>query len=321
MSSLRVVSSSGPALCFHACSVVEDALYVHGGVTDRLSSEPTSALWKFNFSSVTWSQIDSPGSPRLSHHAAVTQHDRYLILIGGWTGKSRTPEVHIFDCLEQKWYDCRTEGFPAGAGLSSHTATLLRDGSIFVTGREGGLRTQRRSGSTFRLSGDAAKSCVFRYSDNSMGMASRSGHTAVPLTRDQLAIIGGRSDNLLECIGRVPVVISTHPELSTKLSALSEEIKPSAKPPGGRKNHVSVSTGDMVVVHGGETFDGRAKASVSDIWVLDTRGGCLRWMRVCSGNAVARAAHGVWVAEDAIFIHGGFDERGKTSSEVIKLDL
>jgi hypothetical protein len=136
-----------------------------------------------------------------------------------------------------------------------------------------------------------------------------------------LAIIGGRSDNLVEYILRVPVLMSTYPDLSTKLNALTREIKSSDKPPGGRKNHVSVSTGDLIVVHGGETFDGRAKAAVADTWVLDLRGGGLRWMKVCRENAVARAGHGVCVVKDAIFIHGGFDAKGKICNEVIKLDL
>lgn len=319
----EAISTGGPSLCFHASAIVRDALYIHGGVTDRLSSEPSSNLWKFDFSSSSWAQIESPGSPRLSHHTAVTQHDQYLILIGGWTGKSRTAEVRIFNCLEEKWFMPKTAGFPVGAGLSSHTATSLQDGNIMVTGREGGLRTQRRAGSTFRLSGDASRrGCSFQYSDTSVGMASRSGHTAAPLTRNQLALIGGRSDSLLEYLLRVPVAVQAYPELSDKLSVLTKKMQPATKPPGGRKNHVSVSTGDVVVVHGGETFDGKAKAAVADLWLMGTHGGRLQWLKVeGNGGGVARAAHVGWVVKDTILIHGGFDERGKTRNEVIKLVL
>lgn len=46
-----------------------------------------------------------------------------------------------------------SHGFPMGAGLSSHTANLLSNSEILVVGREGSLRTQRRSGNAFILSG------------------------------------------------------------------------------------------------------------------------------------------------------------------------
>ncbi|XP_062507021.1 kelch domain-containing protein 9-like [Corticium candelabrum] len=315
------VNCEGPSLCFHAGSVVRDCFYIHGGVTSRLSSEASFQLWKFDFSSLNWSSITSSGAPNCSHHVAVTQHDRYLILIGGWNGKSRTSDVHVFDCVDETWHHTRTIGFPEGAGLSSHTATSLRDGNFIVTGREGGLRTQRRAGSTFKLSGDASRrGCSFQYLDTSMGIASRSGHTACPMTQGRLALLGGRSDHLLEYLVKVPVTIDVHPKIVEKLSCLCTGLRPCPKPPGGRRNHVSVSVGEMVVMHGGETFDGKAKAAVFDVWVMDVRGGGLKWLKVGQGvGDVARAGHVVCVARDNIFIHGGFDESGRTRNEVMKL--
>ena len=77
----------------------------------------------------------------------------WLRVLGGWTGKERTSDVHLFDSITKKWIDVETSGFPVGAGLSSHTSSLLSNSEILVVGREGSLRMQRRSGNAFILSG------------------------------------------------------------------------------------------------------------------------------------------------------------------------
>ncbi|ESN99600.1 hypothetical protein HELRODRAFT_125934, partial [Helobdella robusta] len=91
-------------------------------------------------------------SPALSYHASVVLQDRYLVLIGGWNGKSRTSDLNIYDGAQEKWLPCETHGFPIGSGLSSHTANLLSNGKILVVGREGFLKTQRRFASMFLIS-------------------------------------------------------------------------------------------------------------------------------------------------------------------------
>ena len=77
---------------------------------------------------------------------------------------------------------------------------------ILVIGREGSLRTQRRHGSAYLLSG-RVESGRLKYSEYSQGVSSRSGHTAT-FVGSKLYIIGGRSDNLLEvCIFFPPVFV------------------------------------------------------------------------------------------------------------------
>nr|KAG5691363.1 hypothetical protein BaRGS_033412 [Batillaria attramentaria] len=171
-------------------------MYVHGGVEQKDGKQPSNALHKLDLSTGMWSRIQTSGSPALSHHCALAIDDRYMLLVGGWNGRLRVPDVFAYDAQENQWLPIATAGFPEGAGLSSHTASLFSSGEILVIGREGSLRTQRRHGSAFLLSGNV-QSGKFKYSEYSHEVSSRSGHSATFLG-SKLYIIGGRSDNLLE---------------------------------------------------------------------------------------------------------------------------
>ncbi|KAF6774444.1 hypothetical protein AHF37_05753, partial [Paragonimus kellicotti] len=79
---------------------------------------------------------------------------------GGWNGQTRVPFVYTYDTESNKWLPPAVaqpllKGFPAGAGLSAHTSTLMRldqsknSFSALIIGREGSLRTQRKSGNIY----------------------------------------------------------------------------------------------------------------------------------------------------------------------------
>lgn len=125
---------------------------------------------------MVWLEIQKPGSPALSHHACVPCSDVCLIFIGdfysastatrqlvdieqlssfsgGWNGKERSSDVFKFNTASEEWIPVTTAGFPPGAGLSSHTACCLESGELVIVGREGSLRTQRRSGNAFIVKG------------------------------------------------------------------------------------------------------------------------------------------------------------------------
>ena len=117
-------NSNGPGLAFHAGSIVNDCLYYHGGINQYQSTKPLSALFRCSLTpSGCWTRLAD--GPSLSHHAAVAVDNRYLMLVGGWTGHARTAEIHLFDTATASWSQAAVSGFPEGAGLSSHTVTPL----------------------------------------------------------------------------------------------------------------------------------------------------------------------------------------------------
>lgn len=111
-------------MAFHAGAFLNDRLYCHGGISQYQSTKPLSGLYEFSLlNGGHWKRLAD--GPALSHHAAVAVDDRYLLLVGGWTGHVRTSNVHLFDTLSGTWSHPADSGFPGGAGLSSHTVTAI----------------------------------------------------------------------------------------------------------------------------------------------------------------------------------------------------
>ncbi|XP_067937088.1 kelch domain-containing protein 9-like [Watersipora subatra] len=305
-------SADGPLVAFAAGCVIGDVVYLHGGVSKARSTEPCTNLYKYLASSRRWELVNSYG-PSLSHHVCVSFGDNQIIFIGGWNGKQRTSDIHIYDATANEWNKCETTGFPIGAGLSSHTANLLSNGDILVIGREGSLRMQRRSGNAFILSGSVSKR-RFEYKEYALGVASRSGHTTSSL-RSSLLIVGGRSDHLLEL----------H-RISQKLFVETSTVAPSfqsvcamTKPPCARKNHSATMVNDFCFVFGGETFDGRSKEPVSELYIIDCTQN-FSWKYL--GNiGVGRAGHVAFLFNNGILVHGGIGEKNQVSNLTFEISL
>lgn len=71
----------GPNVAFSAGCLINDLLYLHGGVSEARSSKPLSSLHKFSISFNRWELINSNG-PCLSHHTCLAVSDHHLLFIG-----------------------------------------------------------------------------------------------------------------------------------------------------------------------------------------------------------------------------------------------
>ncbi|XP_013409471.2 kelch domain-containing protein 9 [Lingula anatina] len=316
----EVVSPCGPSLCHHVACLVGGNLYVHGGVDKKGGTTPCNKLYQFNFISSTWREILKEGSPFLSHHAAVLSENRYFVLIGGWTGKKRCADVHVFDTQEEKWMPQPTvTGFPEGAGLSSHTAVVLKDASILIIGREGSTRLQRKFGNAFLLTGSVHKG-AFHYTEHTMGLASRSGHTC-NILGSRLIIIGGRSDKLVDQhqgFREIPGGPSA-PSILSDLSVRSQKLQPMAKLPCGRKHHIAAGGHGCIFIHGGDTFDGKSREPVGEMFLVRLESH-VEWFKL-GVSSLGREGHVCCVDKDTIFIHGGSGARNIVYGDLHKLTL
>ena len=312
----KPLTQTGPHLAHHVGCIIRGALYIHGGIDKRLSTHPLNGLHRLDLSASTWQSIDASNSPALSHHCCVALHDRYMLLIGGWDGKARLSDIYAFDTQENRWIFPKSSGFPIGAGLSSHTATLLSDGNILIVGREGSLRMQRRSGSAFLLSGNITKG-TFRYSDYGMGVASRSGHTA-NIVGTTLYIIGGRSDNVVELHSGYNGMGNTPPMMAS-IAAKAKTLTPMLKPPCGRKNHIAVSGPGLILIHGGETFDGRSREPVGEAYLLQTKPH-IQWVKAAVSE-IGRAGHVCCSGREKVVLHGGEGAKGVIYGDAYQLEV
>jgi len=264
--------------------------------------------------------VRSPGSPSLSHHACVVVDARYAVIIGGWNGEDRTSNVYIFDAVEACWSAPSTKGFPTGGGLSSHAAVLLSRGHFLVIGREGAARMQRRFACAFMLSGNPAVGCSgdFKYSEHSIYVTSRSGHTLHTIGRS-VFIIGGRDDKVLETHPCELVSTLSDCSVMSRLAKQSSAETNKTKNMSGRRHHVSFSSSDVVFVHGGWAFDGPNRDPVGHMFALFLKP-TLRWVYL-GDSGIGRAGHVCCAFENNVYLHGGEGARGTIHGSLYELDV
>ncbi|GFO09938.1 kelch domain-containing protein 9-like [Plakobranchus ocellatus] len=316
----EVVVPLGPKAVFHVGAIIRGSIYIHGGILSVGSTQPSDQFYKLSVGiSTMWEKVRTPGSPARSNHSAVVVDDRYLVLIGGWDGRKRIPDIHVYDVQEDIWFPVRHFGFPDGAGLSSHTANLLASGDILVVGREGSLRIQRRHGNAYILSGSIQRR-EYTYKEYSREVTSRSGHTA-DIIDNNIYIIGGRNDKLLEKAGGFRKgSLSSCSILSTILEKIESNSQSAmSKLPCGRKNHISAANERCIVVHGGETFDGRSREPVGEMFLIYLRSPT--YFYKLDTTHVSRAGHVCLVMNDKVFFHGGFSGRSCVHSDLCEMKL
>ncbi|BFZ11071.1 hypothetical protein BsWGS_14110 [Bradybaena similaris] len=310
------IAPLGPKAAFHTGGILNDVLYIHGGIQEAGSNHPSNQFYKLDLKTTFWEEIHTPGSPSLSHHAAVVLEDRYLLLIGGWDGKKRGSELHVYDSQEDKWSQMKQSGFPVGAGLSNHTANKLSDGKIIIIGRDGSLRTQRKHGNGYILSGSVI-SGHFIYTQYSNEIISRSGHTA-NVIGSNVFILGGRSDSVFEKTSGFQSAKTVKCGVLTKLlSSVESKLQtPLQRFPCGRKNHVSVGDDKCIFVHGGETFDGRREPTGDMLLIVLKAPVCFFQL---SGEPLKRSGHVCFVWCDRVFLHGGLSGKATVHADLYDL--
>lgn len=151
------VIAQGPPVAFFGSCVINDVLYIHGGVRTRADHAPSNQM--FTFRGNTWTDITTPDSPVLSYHRCVVMgNGQYIVTIGGWDGSKRKAEVYVFDVNAGAWHSTNTTGFPSDGGLNNHAVAPMKksDTGILVIGRDGSLRMQRKHGDAYCLRGDPA---------------------------------------------------------------------------------------------------------------------------------------------------------------------
>ncbi|OWF39551.1 kelch domain-containing protein 9-like [Mizuhopecten yessoensis] len=306
----ELVTPNGPSLTFHVGCILGSDLYIHSGMETKDGKQPSDKLYRYSAGSASWQEIRATGSPALSHHACVSLAGRYMLLIGGWDGKSRTGKVVAFDSEKQQWLVQETSGFPGDAGLSSHTATLLASGEIIIFGREGSLRMQRRHGNGYMLTG-SVESGRFTFKEFTNAAASRSGHTS-NIVGNKLCIVGGRENNLIEIHDRFKSGESDSQAVPSKLLSIVEKLTPMSKLPGGRKNHITISGPGIIFIHGGDTFDGRSRESVGEMFLVTFKP-TMQFYKL-GDSPVRRSGHICCIIGDKAFLHGGIG--GKNNSHV-----
>jgi hypothetical protein len=124
----------------HTATLLDRGRVLVTGGTNR-DHRAIAACEIFDFRTLRWTSAPPMSTPRERHTATLLADGRVVVIAGNTTDNSSntvTASIEIFDPTTDAWS-------PAGALLTrrqNHTATLLADGTILVTGgfREDGVR-------------------------------------------------------------------------------------------------------------------------------------------------------------------------------------
>lgn len=336
-----VESVRDPALkrAFYASWVFEGNIYLHGGITKCSGGdEPLNDVVKIDLEcqNVTALRCKNAG-PKRSHHRCVTVDTKWACLIGGWDGKQRTTDVWALNLDTSEWVMFNPEASnEPPAGLSSHTCTKVTSNGIIISGREGGVRMQRRYGSVYNLKIDT-KNYTYRYKELSMHISSRSGHIACLLEKDSkpnselaLVIHGGRDSDAVELLGtyskKVEAELSLYQKsleifIKSNLEKSSKSSKLSMTKFKCLRHHAVIEVGKFCLVHGGEVF-GKARDTVSgDLFIADMI--AHKWWIIsndldqASQKSLKRMGHSIFYINDKLYIVAGIGANGKVADDSV----
>ncbi|XP_062895206.1 kelch domain-containing protein 9-like [Mobula hypostoma] len=333
-------SSALLARAFHSVDLVGDRLVVYGGMRSAEPREgPLGDAVILGAGSLAVERVVS-GGPARSHHGTAVLQERWLLVVGGWDGKRRLAGLQALDLAGYEtepgfWSQLKQEQHSqAPVGLSGHSVTKLSEQRLWVVGREGGVRTQRRFASIFQLQVDMQHGC-YRYEEQASRTASRSGHSATLCRRGcrgkatfQLLLFGGRNTPGFEVAGhwKEGVVKSQQPSpqgLVGKFSSLiaDEVVTPGSPTP--RRHHSTVQVGPFTLLHGGESFNKAIDTICSDLYIYDTRSCAGQWFRFPASDVeLKRVGHRMVVLGEQLCVIGGLGPGGKhCPPDIYTLDL
>ena len=311
-------------------------LLVHGGLRSPSSLNPSNqlVLWKSASKFKRGNLIDDKG-PALSHHGSCLCGN-WLIVIGGWTGNSRTSKVWAFDLSSGglSWTALKenTKGesrVEPPVGLSGHTVTKINDGLVCIIGREGSVRMQRRFGQMFFLHLNLESKEYF-YNEAPLMPDSRSGHTAQLSPSLELLVFGGRDSGLMQVYGKpVPQAVKDRPVPMKELKRVLLEqmsLEKLKSMIGLRYHAMCILDSNSILIQGGRHFkaiSGKDINANTYLWKKEAGGKEGEWYlcRHCESLQVPRFAHTLIADEKGLFIFGGFESEQDTDGAQVAMLL
>ncbi len=143
-----------------------------------------------------WTQQSSRGMPENGNATPTLLPGGRVLLVGGYDNPGIGPgggrvlaAAQLYDPATGSW----TPAAPMATPRSSHTATLLQDGTVLVVG--GSTRTSYQGGGTTREA-ERFDPRTGRWSPAGQLATGRDGHTATLLADGRVLVVGGRPDIL-----------------------------------------------------------------------------------------------------------------------------
>jgi N-acetylneuraminic acid mutarotase len=123
----------------HTATLLPDGkVLVAGGIPDNTEHVRLASAELYDPSTGTWSATGAMATPRSQHTATLLANGK--VLVAGGLCQRGTPRCPLGALASAELYDPRTGTWTATGSMTTerylHTATLLKDGSVLVTGAE-----------------------------------------------------------------------------------------------------------------------------------------------------------------------------------------
>lgn len=241
-------------------------------------------------------------SPR-AYAAAVTLPGNRVLVTGGYSGPNKTTAVRSTDV-----YDLATDKFIPAVAMATeraqHTATVLADGSIFITGGINAAATPAAMSST-----EVIASNLLTTTGAGAMTQPRFGHAAA-LSGTRLLVVGGKAGNnlneLLDVSTSAPAT-SGGTLVNGSVSTVEDKANPTATTITAGPN-----AGKVFVTGGVITSSGSPAPSGNSY--LCTVTGTPACTAVATGLSRARSAHAAVSLGAKVLICGGLEAGGPTRS-------
>jgi len=332
----NLTSEDAPYLSQHCAALTkdEDKILLAGGWTGH---HRTADVWYYSITTGSWGQMSVSGFPEgagLSSFALVPvlptkgSCDSFLVIgrEGGLRTQRRNGNVYRLSSTHDQ---CHYDPLPIPtASRSGHTATALPliNGIVVLGGRDDKWM-EMVSGVRLRAKGEDKQSS--QASCGSEGEITVGGSVLPKMTNLKSKLKTEVDKQKKE---KVEYVIDP-------VATLLEDTRPLVKDPKPRQRHVALAIGkDCILVHGGETFDGKAKTAVKEAyvgnWSCDTSNKSLptitKWYQVTSPDCPHLAGHSAVIVDSDhecgegykrdILIYGGAKKQ-KASNLCYKISL
>eukprot|EP00971_Amphidinium_carterae_P194391 3857457-Amphidinium_carterae.1 len=194
--------------------------------------------------------------PPRAKHAAVTLHDDTVIVFGGFNGEHLNDFWRLrLDGQSTATWEPVISKTPVPTPRSSHTATLLADGTMVIYGGRDDTTVFEH---VWHVTFDSQVQATWYHVQTSVAApAARYGHTAVGFADGDVGVFGGEDEE------GTRLNDLWHFSVHGYASAVWREMSDNGNKPTARTNHQGVALQDGTwFIHGGDGDSGH----LSDAW-------------------------------------------------------
>jgi hypothetical protein len=317
-----------------ATTIINDALFIHGGKTDQYNSysytsAPTtndllylSLSSPFAASSPPWQAISglansstSTLSPALAWHTLSAFNTSEILLFGGQPGLNSSTVLtvqadsavllNVFDRMNPGWIlePIAWAGEPI---RRIHHSTCSYNGEIWIFGGE------KADGSGNALSDHYVfnpNTPSFTQLSSTNGPTEITGHVSIVLSNGLILVFGGVSEGAL--VSFTEIWIFDVQSMAWSLASVSS----SPVPPPRRAFAAVLLSGDKILIHGG--CDAVFQETYSDGWILDTTQNPMVWSEVGALSQLgARRDHFAVAQGDQVIFGFGYGSNSPASADL-----